>query len=111
MKGDILFQNIFTLFLIAIILECSISAFFSISLMENFRESTVGKSVREIVILLLAFFICWKVKKLTLFGGTGITIGADLKIHDLFDSLIAALVVSRIAFFIRDLANKIKENS
>ena len=111
MKGDILFQNIFTLFLISLILEFSISAFFSISLMENFRESTVGKSVREVIIILLAFFICWKVKKLTLFGGTGITIGTNLKVHELFDSLIAALVISRIAFFIRDLANKIKESS
>jgi len=111
MKGDILFQNIFTLFLIAIILEASISAFFSISLLENFRESAVGKSIREIIIILLAFFICWKVKKLTLFDGTGITIGTDLKIHELFDSLIAALVISRIAFFIRDLIEKIKESS
>ena len=105
MKGDILFQNVFVLFLIAIILEAAISAIFSLSFLEKFSESSIGKTIKELLMLIVAIFLCFKIKILTIFGNTGIIV------PDLLDSIISGLVITRIANFIRDLLEKIKESS
>jgi hypothetical protein len=105
MRGDILFQNVFVLFILAIILESSVMAILTITALKKFSESDIGKTIRDVVILLLALFVCWKVRLITLFGGTGINVPAW------FDTIISGLVVSRIANLIRDLVERIKENS
>ncbi len=105
MHGDVLFQNVFVLFIISIIIEAAVMAILSLTFLKKFAESDLGKTIRDVVILLVALFVCWKVRILTLFGGTGITVPAW------FDTIISGLVISRITSLIRDLVERIKENS
>jgi len=102
MKGEILIQNIFNLFIIAIILEASIMAIFSMSALREISESRPVEMARDALILILSFVLCYKVSILTVFGGTGI------KLHYLLDTAISALVLMRMTNFIRDFFERIR---
>jgi hypothetical protein len=102
MNGEILIQNVFNLFIIAIILEASIMAVFSITALQDVEESTPVAAARDGLIIILAFVLCYKVNILTIFKGTGI------KLPYILDTIISALVLTRMTNLIRDFFKKIK---
>ncbi|MBN1534952.1 MAG: hypothetical protein JXA20_19950 [Spirochaetes bacterium] len=102
MRGEVLFQNIFNLFIIAVILEASVSAVFSISALQDISDTRPVKTARDVVVLLVALFLCFKVTMLGLFHNTG------FEIPQVLDAVISALVLMRLANFIRDFFAKIR---
>ena len=102
MKGEILLQNLFYLFIIAIIVEASVMAIFSISIFKQIANTTSVDAIRDFLILLLAFVLCYKVKVLTIFKGTGI------KLPYILDTVISGLVLTRMAFFIKEFLSRLK---
>ncbi len=102
MNGEMMLQNVFYLFIIAIILEASVMAVFSMSVMKKLSDRTPVEAARDALILILAFVLCYKVKLLTIFRGTGI------KLPYLLDTLISGLVLARMTYFIREYLSKFK---
>lgn len=105
MKGDILIQNIFNLFIVAIILEAAIMAIFSMTALKDISDSKPIASTRDALILIVAVVLCYKVKKLTIFMGTGIVIPYIL------DTAISALFLTRMTNLIKDFFGRIKIDS
>lgn len=104
MHGEVLLQNVFYLFIIAIILEASVMAIFSMSVMKKLNDKTPVEAARDALILILAFVLCYKVSILTIFKGTGI------KLPYLLDTVISGLVLARMTFFIREFLSKFKQS-
>ncbi len=102
MKVDILVQNLLNLFLIAAVLQVSAMAIFSMKLLKDVLGNRPMDTVRDLVILAVAFFLCYKSKDLTVFRRTGIAI------TPIIDTIIAALVVTRIANVEEGLLSKIR---
>ncbi len=102
MNGEILIQNVFNLFIIAIILEASIMAIFSLTALRDLSEMKPVEAARDALILILAFVMCYKVDILTLFRGTGI------KLPYILDTVISALVLTRMANLIKNFFARIK---
>lgn len=104
MKGEILLQNVFYLFVIAIILEASIMAIFSVSIVKKISGRTAIETLRDLVIMGFSFVICYKERMFTLFHDTGI------KLPLILDIVISALVLSRMTFFIREFLTRLKHD-
>ena len=103
MNGEILFQNVFTLFIIAIILESSIMALFTTSILKSMSSNISVATVRDVLIIVLAFVLCYKVQMFTLFRGTGI------KLPYLLDTVVSALVLARMTNLIREFLGRMKQ--
>ncbi len=70
--------------------------------MKKLSDRTPVEAARDALILILAFVLCYKVKLLTIFRGTGI------KLPYLLDTLISGLVLARMTYFIREYLAKFK---
>ena len=105
MNGEVLIQNVFNLFIIAIILEASVMAIFSMSMLRNLSDNKAIEMTRDVIILILAFVLCYKVNLLTIFRGTGI------KLPHILDTVISALVLTRMTNIIKTFLLKIKQSS
>ncbi len=102
MKVDILVQNLLNLFLIAAVLQISAMAIFSMKLLKDLLGNRPMDTVRDLVILFAALFLCYKTKDLTVFRKTGIAISHYV------DTVIAALVITRLANVVDGLLSKIR---
>ncbi|PKL35135.1 MAG: hypothetical protein CVV44_23215 [Spirochaetae bacterium HGW-Spirochaetae-1] len=102
MNGEVLVQNVFNLFIVAIILESSIMALFSMSALKDISNSKPVEIARDSLILILALVLCYKVELLTLFRGTGI------KLPLILDTAISALVLTRMTNFLKDFFSRIR---
>lgn len=102
MKGEILLQNVVYLFIVAVILEACIMAIFSINVIKEASDNRAIGTAKDIVVMILAFIICYKVPMFTLFRETGI------KLPDMLDIIISALVLSRMTHIISNFFEKIR---
>ncbi|HOO70968.1 MAG TPA: hypothetical protein PK926_04325 [Spirochaetota bacterium] len=102
MNGEVLIQNVFNLFIVAIILEASIMAIFSLTAFKRLESTQPLQMARDALILILAAVLCYKVDILTLFRGTGI------KLPYILDTVISALVLTRMTNFISDFLSRIR---
>jgi hypothetical protein len=102
MNGDVLIQNIINIFIISIILEAAIMAVFSMSALRDLESSRPFEATRDALIIIVAFFLCYKVEILRVFRGTGINVPRIL------DIVISALVLTRMSNFIRQLMSRLK---
>lgn len=102
MNGDILIRNIIHIFVFAIILEASIMAIFSMSAIRGLDTSRPVEASRDAIILIVSFFLCYKVEAFRIFIGTG------LKFPTILDVIISALVLTRMTNFIRQLMSRFK---
>ena len=102
MNGDALLQNVVNLFIIAIILEASIMAIFSVSALKGIANTRPVESTRDILIILVAFFLCFKVDQLSVFLRTG------LGVPKIIDIIISTLVLTRMTLLIRTLMARFK---
>jgi hypothetical protein len=102
MNAEILVQNVFNLFVVAVVLEAAVMAVFSLSILKRIEKNMVIDTVRDFAILILALFICYNVRKLNLFYGTG------LRLPSLADVLISALFLTRMTILVQNIFSKIK---
>jgi hypothetical protein len=105
MNAEVLVQNVFNLFVVAVILEAAVMAIFSITALKKMEDNSVINTVRDVAILVLSAFICYNVRKLNLFSGTG------LKLPELVDVLISALFLARMTILVQNIFSKIKLGS
>ncbi len=103
MNGDVLIQNIINIFVISIILEAAVMAIFSMSALRDLESSRPVEATRDAIIILVAFFLCYKVEVLRIFRGTG------LDFPRILDVIISALVLTRMSNFIRQLMARFKQ--
>lgn len=102
MNGEILVQNVFNLFIFALIIEAAIMAIFHMSALKEMSSSMQFQTARDSLILILAFILAYMIPILTLFKGTGI------KLPYILDTVVSALVLTRMTYFIRDFFSRIK---
>ncbi|HON78540.1 MAG TPA: hypothetical protein PK544_08635 [Spirochaetota bacterium] len=102
MNGDILLQNLINIFIISIILEAAVMAVFSVSALRGMSTNRAVESTRDIIILLVAFFLCFKVQDLRIFVRTG------LDIPKMLDIVISSLVLTRMTMFVRTILSRMK---
>ncbi|HMB19568.1 MAG TPA: hypothetical protein VKQ10_00745 [Spirochaetota bacterium] len=103
MNGDVLIQNIINLFVIAIILEAAVMAVFSMSALRDASSSRPIEATRDAIIIVIAFFLCYKVNALQIFRGTG------LRFPDILDVVISALVLTRMTNFVRGFMSRFRQ--
>lgn len=104
MKGELLIQNVFYLFVVAIILEACVMAIFSMTAIRDISENKPVQTARDVVILLLSFALCYKVEILTIFRGTGI------QLPHLMDVVISGLVLTRLTNMVKDFFEKLRSS-
>lgn len=102
MNGDALLQNVVNIFIISIILEASVMAIFSVSALKGLESSRPIESTRDILIIIVAFFLCYKVDQLRIFLRTG------LDIPKIIDIIISTLVLARMTLLLRSLMARLK---
>lgn len=102
MNGDALLQNVVNIFIISIILEAAVMAIFSVSALKGLESSKPIESTRDILIILVSFFLCYKVDQLRVFPRTG------LNIPKIIDIVISTLVLARMTLLIRSLMARLK---
>jgi hypothetical protein len=102
MNGDILIQNLINIFIISIILEAAVMAIFSMSALKGMNTNRAIESTRDAIIILVSFFLCFKVPSLRVFIRTG------LEIPSILDIVISGLVLTRMTMFIRTMMARFK---
>lgn len=102
MKFEMLIQNVFILLVISLILESCVMAIFSMTALKDISESRPVQVARDLIVILLALVLCFKVDLLSLFAGTGI------HLHKYLDTAISALVLVRLTNLISDFFNKLR---
>jgi len=101
MKLEMLIQNIFTLFIVAIIIEASIMAIFSLSALREANDTKPVETAQDVLILVIAAVLCLKVEIFSVFINTGV------KLPHLLDIAISTLVLSRMTKIIKDFFARI----
>ncbi len=102
MKTEILIGNMIQIFFLGVVLSASISAIFSITAIKSIDRTRVVDTTREVLTFLAAFFICYFLPKIRIFGGTGV------KLAPTADLIITSLVLTKFADFVKDLFLRVK---
>ena len=103
MKGEVLLMNIVNLFIISIVLNAAIMAIFQISTLKKMSAIRSVEATRDLLVILLSLFICYKVNILRVFRGTGINIPYIL------DVIISALVLTTMINFVKQFLSRLKQ--
>ena len=106
MKLDVLIQNVFYLFIFAIVLEVAIMAVFSMTALKDISENRTVKIARDVVVILLAWLICYKSNLLNLFKDTGITLIGERWYK--LDVVISALVMAGFTNIVSSIIEKMR---
>ncbi|OHD70071.1 MAG: hypothetical protein A2W19_04560 [Spirochaetes bacterium RBG_16_49_21] len=106
MKLDVLIQNVFYLFIFAVVLEVAIMAVFSMTILRDISENRSVKIARDIIILLLAWMICYKSNLFNLFTNTGIILVGQRWYR--LDVIISALVLAGFTNMVSQLFDRIR---
>ncbi len=102
MKFEILIQNVFILFVIAIIIESCAMAIFSLTALKDISENRPVQVARDTFVVILALVLCYKVELLSLFSGTGI------KLHKYIDTAISALMLVGLTNVVNGFFGKLR---
>ena len=102
MNGDVLIQNIINIFVMSIILESAVMAVFSLGSFKGIDSTRPFEASRDLIIVAVSFFLCYKVELLKIFNGTGI------EMPKILDTIISALVLARMTNFIRQITERLK---
>ncbi|OHD64222.1 MAG: hypothetical protein A2176_01160 [Spirochaetes bacterium RBG_13_51_14] len=92
MKLDVLIQNVFYLFIFAIVLQVAVMAVFSMTALRDISENRPVKIARDLIVIVIAWLICYKSNLLNLFRDTGITLVGERWYR--LDVIISALVMA-----------------
>ncbi|HOD16193.1 MAG TPA: hypothetical protein PLL11_16690 [Spirochaetota bacterium] len=106
MKLDVLIQNLFYLFIFAIVLEVAIMAVFSMTALKDISDNRPVKITRDFIVIILAWLICYKSNLLNLFKDTGITLIGERWFR--LDVIISALVMAGFTNIVSGIFEKMK---
>ncbi len=103
MKPEILLQNIVNLFIISIVLYAAVTAIFSMSAIKRMPAMRSLDATRDVIIILMSLFLCYRVDVLRLFKGTGLNIPLIL------DVILSSLVLAAMVNFIRNFMTRLRQ--
>jgi hypothetical protein len=106
MRLDVLIQNVFYLFVFAVVLEVAIMAVFSMTLLRDVSENRSVKIARDVIVIVLSWMICYKSNLFNLFYGTGITL-VGARWYRL-DVIISALVLAGFTNIVAHLFDRLR---
>jgi DNA integrity scanning protein DisA with diadenylate cyclase activity len=106
MRLDVLIQNMFYLFVLAIVLEVAIMAVFSMTLLRDVSENRSVKIARDVIVIILAWMICYKSNLFNIFTGTGINL-VGARWYRL-DVIISALVLAGFTNIVGYLIDRLR---
>ncbi|RME93725.1 MAG: hypothetical protein D6767_00410 [Candidatus Hydrogenedentota bacterium] len=89
-------DNLLFIIFMALIIEVSLSAILSIKLIKPFFETDIGKTIRDILIILIAFGFCTKVPSLKIFYKVKVSLPASLNL------VLSALLLARFVKWFHD---------
>jgi len=102
-----LWNNFFLLILIALVIEVAVTSIFSIKYLNAFLDTNLTKSIKNLLVLLIAVGLCVKVPQLRIFYKAKVfTKGLDV-IH----LILTALVLARVANIFHDWFSYLKKRS
>jgi hypothetical protein len=101
MRAEIFLQNIINILLVAIVLQVAVMSVFSLKIIKDIAGRPLD-SAKDIIILLISLYLCWKVPFLTVFRGTG------LAVPHIFDMVMCALMLSRFVAFVDSFFQRLK---
>lgn len=104
MKGEILLQNVVNLFIISIVLNAAVMAIFSMSTLKGMSSSRPFEATRDMLVVLLSLFLCYKVEALRVFKGTGVNLPY------IADIIISALVLASMINFVRQFMGRFRQD-
>ena len=105
MKYDILLQSLINMLLVAVLVEGTVSAVFSISAMSSIETKRTVQTTREAITFLVAVLFVYLIDSLKLFKASGVNF------PHIGDIIISSLVLMRLAGFVRDLMNRVRSGS
>jgi hypothetical protein len=97
-----LLQGIFNMLLISLLVEGTVSAFFSITAVRSIETKRAVQTTREALTFLVCVLFVYMIESLQLFKACG------LKFPHIGDLIISSLVLMRLSSFIRDLMNRVR---
>lgn len=106
MKLDVLIQNVFYIFVFAIVLEVAVMAVFSMTAVKDVSDNRPVKIARDLIVLGLAWLICYKSNLLNLFHNTGIVLFGERWYR--LDVVISALVMTGFTNIVAMMFEKMK---
>ena len=109
MSATQLWNNIFAIIVVAIVIEVAVSSIFSIKYIDDIVQGVLSKSIKNFLVLLIAFGLCYHVSHLRIFYGSKMFIGS--KILKSIHILLSTLVLARAANLIHDWFSHLKEKS
>ena len=95
-------QNLFNLFIFALIIEIATMAIFSMNAIKEFAESRPVTIARDVIVLMLAVYLCYKVTQFNLLRNTGIGLNRYLT------TTISALVLFGMTNLIRNFFSNVR---
>lgn len=100
-----LWDNLMFFLIVGIFIELAISAIFSIRIIDDMLNTTLLRSVKNVLVMIAAFGVCAKVDQMRFFYGTKIAM------PELIHFILSSLVLARMANLTHDAINYIKSRS
>lgn len=100
-----LWDNLMFFLIVGIFIELAISAIFSIRIIDDMLNTTLLRSVKNVLVMIAAFGVCAKVDQMRFFYGTKIAM------PELIHFILSSLVLARMANLTHDAVNYIKSRS
>ncbi|MCB1146047.1 MAG: hypothetical protein KDK38_04540 [Leptospiraceae bacterium] len=100
-----LWEKIELFLYLALVIELSVSAILSIKFLDQLLQSTLTKSIKNLLVILISFGVVWNMKNLRLFAGS------TIEVSHAIDFLLSALFLARLANILHDLFALLKERA
>lgn len=100
-----LWDNLMFFLIVGVFIELAISAIFSIRIIDDLLNTTMLRSVKNVLVMIAAFGVCAKVDQMRFFYGTKVFM------PDLIHFILSSLVLARMANLTHDAINYVKSRS
>lgn len=100
-----LWDNLMFFLIVGIFIELAISAIFSIRIIDDMLNTTLLRSVKNVLVMIAAFGVCAKVDQMRFFYGTKIAM------PELIHFILSSLVLARMANLTHDAINYVRSRS
>ena len=103
MKIDILIQNLFNLLIFALLIEIAFMGIFSMSLTKNYANLRPIIIARDVIILVLAVFLCYNYSQFNVLRKTGISL------NKILNTVISALVLFGMTNLVKNFFSNVRK--
>ena len=102
-----LWNNIFLILVVALIIEVCISAIFSIKMVDNLFKTPLMKMVKNLFVIIVALGLCMKIPALRLFFGSKLS----RSFPDVIHLILTTLFLARMSNVFHNFMQYVKRNA